>query len=334
MLWFACCTRNHLQSPNAFAQVAQMESVKFGENLAMFVDVAQARSFSAVARRRGMVASSVARQIDALELDLKVPLFTRSTRALVLTDAGSLLFDRAVKILHDMSVVRSEVVSTEHAVQGLLRVSCVPAFGRRHVVPHLGTLFRRHPGLRVELELTERAVDAVLERFDLIIRLGQQPDSSLVSQLIGHQRYIIGASPGYLARYGRPTRFEELLQHRLIDRQHSTSTRGWREMVGAGAWLPAQFAFECDDCDARRMSAVQGLGIALMPNWAIGEDLAAGRLVELDLEGAPPQPSAGIYLMRAAPRANSKTRAFTQHLLDSVGQSASWVQDAKTATAT
>ena len=119
-----------------------MESVKFAENLAMFVDVAQARSFSAVARRKGLVASSVARQIDALEQDLKVTLFTRSTRALVMTDSGSLLFDRAVKILHDMSVVRSEVVSAEQAVQGLLRVSCVPAFGRRHVVPHLGTFSR------------------------------------------------------------------------------------------------------------------------------------------------------------------------------------------------
>jgi DNA-binding transcriptional LysR family regulator len=308
-----------------------MESVKFAENLAMFVDVAQARSFSAVARRKGLVASSVARQIDALELDLKVALFTRSTRALVMTDAGSLLFDRAVKILHDMSDVRSEVVSLEQSVQGLLRVSCVPAFGRRHVVPHLGSLLEKHPGLSVELELTERAVDAVMERFDIVIRLGQQPDSSLVGHRIGYQRYIIGASPAYLERHGRPTRFDELSKHRLIDRQHSTSMRGWREVGGPDAWAPSQFAFECDDCDARRLSAAQGLGIALMPNWAIGEDLAAGRLVALDLEGAPPQPESGIYLLRAAPRANSKTRAFTQHLLGSIGRSASWVHDEATA---
>ncbi|KQP44596.1 LysR family transcriptional regulator [Pseudorhodoferax sp. Leaf274] len=308
-----------------------MESIKFAENLAMFVDVAQAGSFSAVARRKGLVASSVARQIGALEQDLQVTLFTRSTRALVLTDAGSLLFDRAVRILHDMRAVRSEVVAAEQTVQGLLRVSCVPAFGRRHVVPHLGSLAEKHPGLRVELELTERAVDVVVERVDLVIRLGQQPDSSLVGQRIGYQRYIIGAAPAYLQRHGHPRRFDELAQHRLIDRQHSTSTRGWREISGAQAWLPEQFAFECDDCDARRLSAAQGLGIALMPNWAIGEDLAAGRLVALDLQGAPPLEATGIYLLRAAARANSKTRAFTQHLIDSIGRSASWVQDAETA---
>jgi len=122
---------------------------------ASFVDVAQAKSFSAVARRKGLVASSVARQIDALEQDLNVPLFTRSTRALVMTEAGALLFERAVKILHDMTDARSEVVSLDGSVQGLLRVSCVPAFGRRHVVPHLASLFDKHPALSVEMELTD-----------------------------------------------------------------------------------------------------------------------------------------------------------------------------------
>ena len=308
-----------------------MESIRFAESLAVFVDVAKDRSFSAAARRRGVAASSVARQIDALEQNLKVPLFTRSTRALVMTEAGTLLHERAVKILSDLTDARSEVVSLDGSVQGLLRVSCVPAFGRRHVTPHLASLFEKHPALSVELELTERVVDPVLERFDLVIRIGDQPDSSLVCQRIGSQRYIMGASPAYLRRYGRPTRFEELAQHRLIDRQHSAGARGWRELAGFDWTRPPQFALESNDCDARRMCAAQGLGIALMPDWAIGEDLAAGRIVELNLEGAPKQEVCGIYLLRAAPRASVKVRAFTQHLLDSIGRSASWVGDAATA---
>lgn len=308
-----------------------MESIRFAESLAVFVDVAQACSFSAVARRRGMVASSVARQIDALEQDLKVPLFTRSTRALVMTDAGELLLERAQKILRDMTDARSEVVSLDQRVQGLLRVSCVPAFGRRHVVPHLASLLEKHPELSVELELTERLVDPVLERFDIVIRIGPQPDSSLVGQRIGSQRYIMGAAPSYLARHGRPTHFEDLAKHHLIDRQHSTNARGWRELDGFDWSQPPHFALESDDCDSRRMCAAQGLGIALMPNWAIGEDLAAGRIVELSLEGAPKQPATGIFMLRAAPHASVKVRAFSQHLLDSIGRSASWVSDAATA---
>ncbi len=331
MLFFAWHLQNPLRLPNAFARSAQMESIRFAESLAVFVDVAEAGSFSAVARRRGMVASSVARQIDALEQDLKVPLFTRSTRALVPTEAGVLLLERARKILRDMTDARSEVVSLDRSVQGLLRVSCVPAFGRRHVVPHLGSLFERHPALRVELELTERLVDPVLERFDLVIRIGPQPDSSLVGQRIGSQRYIMGASPAYLARHGRPERFEDLAHHRLIDRQHSTSARGWRELDGFDWSQPPHFVLESDDCDSRRHCAAQGLGIALMPNWAIGEDLAAGRIVELQLEGAPRQPASGIYMLRAAPQASLKVRAFTEHLLESIGRSASWVSDTATA---
>lgn len=308
-----------------------MESIRFAESLSVFVDVVREKSFSGAARRRGIVASSVARQIDALEDDLKVPLFTRSTRALVVTEAGGVLFERALKILHDMNDARSEVVSLDGSVQGLLRVSCVPAFGRRHVTPHLMSLSDRHPDLNVELELTERIVDPVQERFDIVIRIGDQPDSNLVAQRIGSQRYIMGASPAYLQRHGHPKHFEDLARHRLIDRQHSTSARGWRELSDFAWTHPPQFALESNDCDARRMCAAQGLGIALMPNWAIGEDLAAGRIVELDLEGAPRQEPSGIYLVRAGSRANVKVQAFTRHLLESIGASASWRSDESSA---
>jgi len=297
-----------------------MESVKFADSLSMFVEVAQAKNFSSVARRKGMVASSVARQIDALEADLSVALFTRSTRALTMTDAGTLLFERAVKILGDVSEARTEVVSLESSVKGLLRVSCVPAFGRRHVVPRLGILFEKHPELSVELELTERMVDPLTERIDAVIRIGAQPDSSLVGQRIGSQRYVICASPAYLQRHGRPTRFDELSGHRLVDRQHSTSARGWREIAGSD-WGsdPARFAFESDDCDARRLCVGQGLGIGLVPDWAIADDLASGRLIELRLEGAPALSSVPIVLLRAARQPSAKMRAFTQHLVEGGG---------------
>ncbi|PZP98747.1 MAG: LysR family transcriptional regulator [Variovorax paradoxus] len=302
-----------------------MNSLGFAESLSLFVDVVQDRSFSAVARRRGLAASSVARQIDALEREMQVPLLTRSTRALALTEAGALLYERALKILHDLMDTRSEVVALDGSVQGLLRVSCVPAFGRRHVAPHLPALFDRYPALNVELELTERVVDPLAERFDLVIRIGDQPDSALVSRRIGSQRYVMGASPAYLRRHGTPQRMADLAAHRLIDRQHSTSVRGWRELPGIDWRQPPQIALESNDCDTRRLCAARGLGIALMPNWAIGEDLAAGRIVALQLEDAPPAEVSGIHLLRPGGRANAKVRAFTEHLLLSIGSAAGWV---------
>ncbi|CAJ92898.1 Transcriptional regulator, LysR-family [Cupriavidus necator] len=301
-----------------------MEFVRFAENLATFVDVARAGSFSAVARRKGQVASSVARQIDALEREMGVALFTRSTRALVRTEAGDLLFERATRILQELNETRDAVTALEQGVSGRLRVACLPAFARRHVVPHLGSLYAQYPGLTVELELTDRVVDPVLERFDVVIRVGQQADSSLIARRIASQRYIVCATPAYLQAHGRPLHAEELAHHRLIDRAHSTSMRGWREVLRPAHAASAAFAMECDDCDARRLSVLQGLGIALMPDWSVGEDIGAGRLVELLLEGVLPQAQGGIHLVRAAPRPPAKLKAFSAHLLQSIGSPPRW----------
>jgi DNA-binding transcriptional LysR family regulator len=301
-----------------------MESAKFAENLAVFVEVAQERSFSAVARRKGQVASSIARQIDALEAELQVTLFTRSTRAMVRTEAGNLLFERAVKILHDLKDVRTEVTSLEQGVSGLLRVSCLPAFGRRHVLPHLGGLYRKYPKLNIELDLTERTVDPVVERMDLVIRVGQQPDSNLIAQRIASQRYVICAAPAYFEQYGRPGHVDDLVQHRLVDRRHSTSVRGWRELLEKDVLQRTSLAIECDDCDGRRLSVLEGLGIALMPDWSVGQDIADGRLIELTLEGVRPQVPTGIYLLRALPRPSAKVRAFSDYLISMIGRPPYW----------
>jgi DNA-binding transcriptional LysR family regulator len=329
MVAFVLIRHNPSELRNAFAKDAQMESAKFAENLSIFVEVAQEGSFSAVARRKGLVASSVARQIDALEAELQVTLFTRSTRALVRTDAGNLLFERAIKVLHDLKDVRAEVTSLEQGVSGLLRVSCLPAFGRRHVLPHLGTLYRKYPGLNIELDLTERIVDPVVERMDLVIRVGQQPDSSLIAQRIASQRYVICASPLYLEQYGVPQHASELGRHRLVDRRHSTSMRGWRELLGKEGVQRTSLAIECDDCDGRRLSVLQGLGIALMPDWSVGLDIAKGDLIELTLEGITRQQPSSVYLLRALPRLNAKSRAFSDHLIAAIGSPPYWQSASK-----
>lgn len=301
-----------------------MEFIRFAENLAVFVDVAREGSFSAVARRRGQVASSVSRQIDVLEREMGVALFTRSTRALVRTEAGDLLYQRAARILQELNETRDAVTALEQGVSGRLRVACLPAFARRHVVPHLGSLYAQYPDLTVELELTERVVDPVLERFDVVVRVGQQADSSLIAQRVASQRYVVCATPDYLRAHGRPLHADELSHHRLIDRGHSTSMRGWRELLEPTHATQALFAVECDDCDARRLSVLQGLGIALMPDWSVGEDIGAGRLEELLLDGLRPQAQGGIYLLRAQPRASAKLRAFTSHLNQCIGDPPSW----------
>lgn len=110
-------------------------------NLEAFVDTVRLKSFSAVARRRGMMASSIARQVSALERELGVALFQRTTRSLILTEAGQALFDRSERILQELEAAKNEAIARSGEVCGQLRVCCWPTFGRRHIVPFLPGLF-------------------------------------------------------------------------------------------------------------------------------------------------------------------------------------------------
>lgn len=301
-----------------------MSHARTMENLEVFVDTVRAGSFSAVARRRGVAVSSVARQIDALEEDLKASLFTRSTRALRPTDAGKLLFSRAVKILSDLADARSEVVSFEAAVEGVLRVSCLPTFGRRYVVPCLAQMFQTHPGLSVELDLTERIADPTTERLDLAIRFGHLPDSTLISTKLADQTYLLCAAPDYLQRHGPLHSLDALENHRLIDKRRSQSPLGWREILGDDLLQYGHCVFEADDFDAQRQAAVAGAGIVRLPDWVVGHDIGRGDLVVLHPKGMPPAETTGIHLVRALRRPSARLKAFVAALTDFVGRPASW----------
>lgn len=294
------------------------------ENLAIFVDTVRAGSFSAVARRRGVAVSSIARQIDALEQELKVPLFTRSTRVLRPTDAGEVLFHRAVRILSDLADARSEVSAIEEGVQGVLRVSCLPTFGRHYVVPCVARLLESHPGLSVELDLTERLADPTVDRLDLAIRFDTLPDSSLFSSKLADQSYVVCAAPAYLARHAPLHALPDLAQHRLIDKRRSQSPLGWREVLSDSLIASSSCVFEADDFDSQRIAAVAGAGIVRLPDWVVGHDIGRGALVALELEGLPPAKTTGIHLVRALARPSARLRAFTTALTETVGSPASW----------
>ncbi|ACB95076.1 LysR family transcriptional regulator [Beijerinckia indica] len=299
----------------------------FAEFLSTFVDVVRAGSFSGAARRRAMTPSAIVRQIDTLELDLGVALLVRSTRALTLTDAGRRLHERALQLLDDLADTHAEVSAFDGSVSGTLRIACFPTFGKRYVLPVLGTLQAEHPSLKVELDLTERLADPVLERLDVVVRMGQLSDSTLIATKLAPLTRLLVASPAYLAQAGVPGGTVDLASHRLLDKLHGADLLGWREVLGcpAGHAGNGRVVFRSDDFEALRAAAVAGMGIAFLSSWVVGPDVRSGTLIRLSANGEPwnEQPG-GIYLLRALPQPIAKVRAFTEALRASIGSPPIW----------
>lgn len=303
-----------------------MQSEKFAEFLGVFVDVARENSFSGAGRRRGRTPSSIGRQIDALEAYLDTPLFLRSTRHLTLTDAGEMLLIRARQILDSLVDAQQELASMKGEVTGVLRVACYPTFGKRYVLPVMAQLSRQYPTLSFDLDLTERLADPVAERLDVVIRIGDLSDSTLIASKIATQIRVLCASPGYLKTAGVPVSLDEVACHRLIDKLHGADLLCWSSVIGHPARENAQLPmFGCDDFEAMRQAAVEGLGIAFLPDWVVGDDINNGVLVQLFPELADlPQISTNIYALRALRQPPARVTVFLDALRQFIGHPAKW----------
>ncbi len=304
-----------------------MKDPRFAEQLSIYVDVVRAGSFSGAARRRGVTPSAIVRQIDALEHGLGVSLLVRSTRALSMTDAGERLFQRAQRLLDELIDTHAEIAAFEGTVTGVLRLACLPTFGKRYVIQTLDVMMREHPCLAVELDLTERLGDPVLERMDAMIRIGDLADSTLIATRLASQKRFLVASPQYLEHHGTPLDRSALTTHRLIDKLYGADLLGWRDVLGSAvSSVPGQSAvFRCDDFEAIRCAAIAGVGIAFLADWVVGPDIKAGTLVRLRLEDETwNRQETGIYLLRTLPQPSAKLQVFSSILCKTIGSPPIW----------
>lgn len=304
-----------------------MRDPRFAEHLGVFVDVVRQGSFSAAARRRGQTPSAIVRQIDALEYSVVVPLLIRSTRALALTDAGERMLERAQPLLDQLADVHAEVAAFDGAVTGTVRIACFPTFGKRYVIPALEILLTEHPDLHIELDLTERLADPVLERLDAVIRIGRLADSNLIATKLADQKRLLVASRRYLDRFGEPATPDQLRQHRLIDKLHGDDLLGWADILGQrlvdGSDIKS--VFRCDDFEAMRLAARSGMGIALLPDWVVGSDVNTDTLTRIHLTDEPWNTHLnGIWLLRALAQPSARLRVVIAALRTTIGSPPTW----------
>jgi DNA-binding transcriptional LysR family regulator len=293
-----------------------------------FIEVATERSFTTVAKRRDVAVSSVARKIDALEAELGAKLLARSSRSLVLTDAGEQFLPRARRIASEMDDAKHGLADLHADPRGLLTVTAPAAFGRRHVVPAMADFLKRYPLIEIDMHLSDERVDLTSQRVDVAIRIGILPDSDLVATRLAPSRRLVCASPGYLARSGRPATPGQLVNHNCLTFASAPPPGWWCfAEVHRDSALPVRGSLRTDDTEALLEAAVAGIGIVHLASWLVGDFVRAGKLVSLFPEiPAPPKLSvSAIHAVRMPGRSHTaKAQLFISHLKSRFGDPPYW----------
>ena len=267
-----------------------------------FVSVATRGSLTAAARAEGVAPAIMGRRLDALEEHLGVKLLVRTTRRISLTHEGSAFLEDCQRLLSDVANAEASVSAGGVKASGHLRITAPAGFGRRHVAPLVPRFRLLHPDVAISLNLSDRVVDLAGEGFDCAVRVGDLPDSSLVSVRIADNRRLCVATPDYLRRHGTPRHPGELAQHDCLTLSSEASqTRGWafRLPTEGGAaevtYLKPGGPLDCSDGQVLHDWCLAGHGIAWRSTWEVEGEVASGRLVAvLEDFAAPPN---GIYVL-------------------------------------
>ena len=262
------------------------------EQFIAFAETAKHGGFASAAREQGVAPSTLAKAVGRLEKGLGVKLFHRTTRQVRLTPDGERLYQRCQRVLAEVEDLRAEASGTRAAVAGELVVSASVFYGRRFVMPLLADLVRRHPGLRIDVRLSDTWVDLVRDGIDIAVRIGRMNDSTLVARRVDQQSLVLCASPAYLAARGTPRRLEDLAQHDAIAFRLPTTGRDrpWQfRQRGAAVEIAPRARVRIGDTEGLVDAMELGLGLAQLPDNIVRDALAAARLVEV-LPSCRPEP--------------------------------------------
>jgi DNA-binding transcriptional LysR family regulator len=301
------------------------------KQLESFVQVATKGSLTAAAKLEGVAPAVIGRRIDALEARLGVKLLVRTTRRISLTHEGSAFLEDCQRLLTDLANAEASVSAGGVKASGHLRITAPAGFGRRHVAPLVPRFLSLHPEVSLSLNLSDRVVDIVNEAFDCAVRVGDLPDSSLVSLRLADNRRLCVASPAYLKRRPAPQHPSELSQHDCLTLSSDASqTRGWAFTVnGQLTHVRPPSRVDCSDGQVLHDWCLAGLGLAWRSTWEVEGDIAAGRLVTvLDDFAAPPN---GIYAVFAQRKhLPLRVRLWIDFLKHTYGDAAYWTSPAPT----
>ncbi|MET3650254.1 LysR family transcriptional regulator [Phyllobacterium ifriqiyense] len=284
------------------------------EDLRIFIEVADAGGISSAALRLGISKSMVSRRITQLEAELGAQLLARTTRGIALTEAGVTFREHAARISTELDVAK-ETMLPAGELRGRLRIAVPLSFGPTHFAPVLSQMARRHPQLHISSSYTDRFVDLVGEGFDCAIRVGHLQDSNLVARRVGPLFGKLVASPAYVEAHGAPVTPNEIVNHQVVMREAET----WQFMDADKIVLVRpQGRFVADNGVSLVAAALEGIGVAYLPEPLVADHISSGALVPI-MTGYPVPPAA-IFVVRPPGRyPTRKVRILTEMLIECFG---------------
>jgi len=260
-----------------------------------------------------------------LEAHLGARLLHRTTRRLSLTETGRAFHERAVQLLADLEEAEAAVTESALVPRGTLRLTCPITFGERHLAPAIAAFAARHPQLRFDVDLSDRVVDLVDEGCDLAVRIGSAGGATLIARRIGETQLVCCAAPSYVATAGAPATPGDLARHPCLAYTYLAEPDVWRFTDAAGTTHEVRVSGPLDANNGRFLAALAGtgMGVALEPDFIVGDDIRSGRLVALLPRYRPPaSPIYAVYPSRR--HLSAKVRLFVEFLAARFADSAPW----------
>lgn len=291
-----------------------------------FVRVVELGGFTDAARKLNLSKSAISKHVAALETRLGARLLNRTTRRVNPTEIGLLYYDRAQGVLNAAAEADAAATAMQGAPTGELKISAPLSFGLRHVAPALASFLAEYPDVAARLSFEDRKVELLAEGFDVAIRIGDLPDSTLKARKLAETEMNLVAAPQYLKRRGAPQTIEDLAEHELLHYSNTSNGNFWRLRGPSGQERSVRIGgrLSINNGDALVRAAVDGAGIALSPNFICAEELRSGVLKEVMPNAAPPP--IGIYAVYPSGRfPQPKLRVFIDHLTVALkGKGAKW----------
>ncbi|KPX38420.1 MULTISPECIES: LysR family transcriptional regulator [Pseudomonas syringae group genomosp. 2] len=281
-------------------------------DIEVFAAIASSRSLSEAARRLGLSPMAISRRLAALENDLGVRLFHRTTRSVSLTPEGEVFLPHAKTILEASEAARTTLKADAGSASGVLRVTAPSVFGQTVIMPLLPALMLENPALSIDLTLSDSIVDIAGLGIDVAIRIATIRDSALVARSLAPNPRVVCVSPDYLARHGKPALLEELRHHPCIALQ----AMPWWPFTrnGEPITIRAQGPFSANSVEAVRTACKQGMGLAMLTYWDVRQEINEGSLQQVDFEDAMPEQLSVTAVLPTRQRVPHRVRLFIDRL--------------------